>query len=383
MKKIIFLLFIMLMINISINVFGQRQPYKSTPLITPDFNMIMQAMSTMEARYNQNKNYRDKLIDWILELKTKTTENLFIDNMNFYYNQLRAMDNQDFGILGDKLDIIRQNILQEIDFYNTRLNKEIERQENEAKEAPNKLWQSGNNNLKNGEFLKAIQDYSDLIILSPDFIYVYKQRGIAYQMLEKFSLSISDLNKYIESKADDPSAYYDRGWSKYKTNDFNGAMNDFNKLIEIEPSSASAYYSRGSAKSELSDEEGSIKDYFKAVELEPKFSMAYNNIGWAKFKQKKYNEALTYLKKAILLDSTNWVAYDSRQETKFAINDFKGCIEDCNIAIRLNPECTNSYFIRGRAYFKSGNKKKACEDWNKAGELGKAEAYEYISKYCK
>ncbi len=89
------------------------------------------------------------------------------------------------------------------------------------------------------------------------------------------------------------------------------------------------------------------------------------------------------LNKAIELDHTNWVAFDSRQETKFALNEIEGCISDCNEAIALNPKLANSYFFRGRALYKKGKMLPACEDWSKAGELGKKEAYEYISKYCK
>jgi hypothetical protein len=43
---------------------------------------------------------------------------------------------------------------------------------------------------------------------------------------------------------------------------------------------------------------------------------------------------------------------------------------------------SNSLYFRGLAYFKQGNKTKACEDWSKSGEQGKAEAYEMIKKYC-
>lgn len=153
-------------------------------------------------------------------------------------------------------------------------------------------------------------------------------------------------------------------------------------MIEINPNDYYGYFERARSKSELGDFNGSILDNTKAIELKPDYSMAYNNRGWGKFELKKYSEALLDLNQSLLLDNNNWIAFDSRQETKFALNDLKGCIEDCNSAITINPNCANSYFFRGRAYYKSGNKVKACEDWSKAGELGKTEAYEYITKYC-
>ncbi len=82
------------------------------------------------------------------------------------------------------------------------------------------------------------------------------------------------------------------------------------------------------------------------------------------------------------MDSTDYVALDTRGELKLNLNDIKGCIKDFDNAIKLNPKLSNCFFLRGRANLKLQNKTKALEDLSKAGELGKKEAYEYISKYC-
>lgn len=370
MNKIYLTIFVVVFsLNQSI---GQNQydQYVPSQYISPNFEALMRAGSTIQARYDQNRKYRDKLIDWIFDLKTKTNDKTFLNAMDNNYKQLRAMDGQDFNLLGDRLDIIKQNIKEEIDACNTRM-----------KEAPKLLWESGNTKMKNRDYSGAIQDYTALIELNPTFPYSYRNRGFCYETLGKHTLALLDLNKFIDKVQDDAFAYGTRGWVKYYSQDFTGALADFNMQIELDPKSE-AYYNRGSAKSQLGDNIGAISDYTKAIELDPTFSMAYNNRGWSKFEMKSYSEAIKDLNKAIELDENNWVAYDSRQETKFAMSDFKGCIEDCNRAIELNPKSSNSYFVRGRAYFKIGNKKKACEDWSKSGELGKAEAYDFINKYC-
>jgi len=362
---------------------GQNNMYVPTPFVPLNIDFYMRAAATMEARYEQNLNYRDKLIDWIFDLKTKTNEQTFLSNMDYYYKKLRAMDGQDFNLLGDKLDIIKQNIKEEIDAYNKRIKEENDAYNKKVQEAPKLLWESGNNKLKSQDYKGAITDYTELISMNPDYPYTYRNRGIAYENLSKYSLALSDLNKFIDKIQNDVFAYSTRGWAKYYLNDFAGALADFNMQIELDKDNSVAYYNRGSAKSRLGDNYGAISDYSKSIEINPTFSMAYNNRGWAKYELKKYSEALKDINKAIVLDSNNWVAFDSRQETKFAMNNFKGCIEDCNKAIAINPKCSNSYFIKGRAYYKLANKAKACDSWSKAGELGKVEAYEYISKYCK
>jgi tetratricopeptide (TPR) repeat protein len=110
--------------------------------------------------------------------------------------------------------------------------------------------------------------------------------------------------------------------------------------------------------------------------------MAYNNIAWSKFNLKKYKDALVDANKAIELDNRNQVAYDTRAEIKFNLNDYNGCITDADIALSIDSKIANVYFLKGRASYRLGKKQDACKFWSKAGELGKAEAYEYITKYC-
>lgn len=377
MKKVVFLsLFILFSLSGFAQVNRYDRPAQSTyqnTYVSPDFNLLMKVLNDKQAAYDQNKNYIDALINWIYDLKSKTNEKQFIALMDSYYKKLRGFDGQDLSVMSNNIRQIELGIKEEIDKYNTRIK--------EAND-PAKYWDSGIENMKNQEYTSAIQNFSYVIQLSPDFAGSYLYRGIAYYYIDNIFSAIGDLTKYIELSPNDPDGYSHRGWAKYKQSDLMGALQDFNKQIEFDPASAIAYYNRGSAKSELKDEYGAINDYKKAIELDPSFSMAYNNLGWAKFNLKKFKEALIDVNKAIELDNSNAVAYDSRAEIKFNLNDFKGCIEDADNALNLNPDIPNCYFLKGRSNYRLGKKEEACLNWSKAGELGKTEAYEYISKYC-
>lgn len=336
-----------------------------------DFKSINSSIERWQAANDQNQKYINSLINWIFDLKSKTNDKSLLDALDMHYKVLRQFDGKDLAIMNKEIRDVELGIKEDVDKYNTRI-----------KEAPSKFWDSGNENMKNKNYAQAIQDFTNLIQLRPEFALAYRNRGYVYQSLGNFSLSLNDLNKSIELKSDDAFTYSARGWSKYYLKDFMGALNDFNKQIDLDPSSATGYYNRGSAKSELGDQNGAILDYTKSIELKPNYSMSYNNRGWAKYQMKKYSEALIDLNKSIEFGPNNWIAYDSRQEIKFMLNDIKGCIADCMTAIQLNPKCANSYFYLGRCNYKDGLKKIACENWSKAGELGKVESYEYISKYC-
>lgn len=353
----------------------EKPEYKYIPQYVPENLDAQQAyFDRLQKTNDDNLKQVNFLIDWIIDSKSKTNDQSFITALTKYYEQLKYILAQQELQLSEttyKIQQINLGLKDEVDQYNMR-----------QKDLPQKLWDSGKENFKNKKYYEAIKDFTSLVSEQPSFAGAYLDRGLSYFYLGNFEMAIIDFNKFIEMDPTYSIAYSSRGWSKYYQKNYFGALTDFNKQIELEPNSFEAYYNRGSVKSELGDKNGAIADYTKAIELKSNFSMAYNNRGWAKFQLKKYSEALIDLNKAIEYGATNWVAYDSRQETKFALNDFKGCIDDCNKAIELNPKASNSYFIRGRAYYKQGNKTKACEDWSKAGELGQVEAYVFIQKYC-
>lgn len=346
MKKIKLFLIFFLISNIII-----AQNRFNTPIITEhtqtyesqyvpiDYQAIQNALDRKQAIYDKNKEYIDNIINWIFEMKKQTNDKDFIMAIDYYYYKLRELDNADLSQYSNYIRDIELSIKEEVEKYNTRL-----KQAND----PKVLWDKGIENYKNKNYKIAIENFSKVIETNPNFEEAYRYRGLSNIQIENYII----------------------------------AINDFNKLIELNPNLANNYLLRGIVKSKLNDISGAIKDNKKAIELNPNFSMAYNNLAWDYFKLKKYNEALIFANKAISLDNSNDIAYDSRAEINFYLNNYKESILDSKKAIELNPKCSNSYLIMGRAQYRLGFKSNACESWSSAGDLGKIEAYEYISKYC-
>lgn len=352
--------------------------------IKSDMGALQNALDDRQSEHDKNEKYISNLIDWIYDLKSKTNDLPFLKALDVNIQKLISFENEDLSLIGKNIRQVELNIKEEIVKYNQRVQLENEKaiaKKNEEND-PNKYWNEGNRFLSNKEYYSAIQNYNQVIRLSDDFAGVYFNRGIAYQYISNFGSAIEDFSKFIQLEPNNPNGYEARGWAKFAKEDYFGALADFKTLIEINPESANGYLNRGTAKSKLNDEYGAIDDFKKAIEKEKKFSMAYNGLAWSKFKMKKFNEGLMDVNKAIDLDSTNYVAYDTRAEIKFNLNNFSGCIKDSDIALRLNPKLENAFFLKGRSYYKLGNRQKACEFWSKSGELGKKEAYEYISKFC-
>lgn len=135
-----------------------------------------------------------------------------------------------------------------------------------------------------------------------------------------------------------------------KDNDVKEAFRLYSLAIEFDSLEANAYYERARLRLQYSDDqEATMDDINKTIYLDPDMPGIYTIRGVIKFSEQNFLSAINDFDKAIEKD----------------INDM------------------HAYFNRGVAHYNIGLHQKACEDWTKAGKLGKYEAYRYISRYCK
>ena len=105
----------------------------------------------------------------------------------------------------------------------------------------------------------------------------YYNRGYDKDELKDYKGAIEDYTKVIEINPNYAIAYYNRGISKAELKDHNGAISDYTKAIDINPNYAKAYYNRGLDKYDLGDTNGACKDARKAQELGFDASALINN----------------------------------------------------------------------------------------------------------
>ena len=114
----------------------------------------------------------------------------------------------------------------------------------------------------------------------------------------------------------------------------------------------------GILKYQIGDYISAVNYFKKALDIRPntKDFMLFSYMGNAQSKLHRYNDAIASYDRALqlkpddVLDYSNWVRnYFNRGVTKYYMNDMNG----------------------------------ACNDWNKALEMGFGTAYQYIQEYCK
>ena len=177
--------------------------------------------------------------------------------------------------------------------------------------------------VKQQEYEKAIQHYSESIISKPDFTAAYNNRGNAYSRIGDYNRAIEDYDKAIEIQPDYVDAYYNRGNAYYIKGELDNAITDFDKAIELKPDYDNAYHNRGTAYGIKGELDNAITDFDKAIELKPDYDNAYYNRGNAYYEKGDFARATEDYNRAIQLKPDNVLYYNNRSMALLHLHEWE------------------------------------------------------------
>jgi tetratricopeptide (TPR) repeat protein len=211
----------------------------------------------------------------------------------------------------------------------------------------------------------AIADYSQAIRLNPDYTYAYNGRGIAYRNKNDYDRAIADYTQAIRLDPNYGTAYHNRGVAYENKRDYDRAMADYTQAIRIEPN-AGRYTGRGNAYRNKGDNDQAIADYTQAIRLDPNYTIAYNNRGIAYNAKGDRDRAIADYTQAIRLDPNYASAYNNRGIAYGGKGDNDRAIADYTQAIRLDPNYASAYIGRGNRYYAKKDYNRAIADYEAA-----------------
>lgn len=240
-----------------------------------------------------------------------------------------------------------------------------------------------------GQSDRAIEDFNKTIALNPIYVNAYYKRGNVYNYyMGQYDRAIEDYNKVIQLAPNDTCGYDARGEVYYKKGQYDSAIEDYNKVIQLDPDSTQAYYHRGIAYFRLGNKNMAISNLQKACESELEIACDdLQNIleGEEQLLQakewfdkgyyhhrinKEYDKEIEAYTNAISLDPNLAKAYAHRGNAYYEKGQYDRAIEDYNKTLGLNPYLTAVYNDRGLAYEMLGNKRMAISDFQKACDMG-------------
>jgi tetratricopeptide (TPR) repeat protein len=244
------------------------------------------------------------------------------------------------------------------------------------------IEQRANLKLSTGDYSEAIVDYDKLRGIDATSVTPIGRKGIAKMQLQDTVVAIDLLTQAIAKDPTNPEWYSYRGLAKIKSAP-EEALADLSKAIELNESYALAYMLRANIRYNRLDYAGAMPDYTRAIELKPDYKEAYFNRADAKAGLGDYRSAVKDYTKVIEMQPDYEDAYFNRGVVKLKLNDALTALDDFKKCIELNPKNGRNLCHLGMAKLGLKQKEAGCDDMSRAGEMGYADAYDYIRKLCK
>jgi tetratricopeptide (TPR) repeat protein len=126
-----------------------------------------------------------------------------------------------------------------------------------------------------------------------------------------------------------------------------------------------------------------IEQYDGIIASDSARGETYYSRGRLRLAMREYKNAFGDLDQAVEMGVAHAEIYAKRGLARvMASRDYQGGLSDFNKAIELAPEMGRAYFDRARIKIELDDKKGACYDWQKASELGVAQAEKMLRHHC-
>ena len=198
------------------------------------------------------------------------------------------------------------------------------------------LYRSAEKNIKQNNFVSAIEKYSSILQENPQFEKALFLRAFAKSKLNDHEGAIDDYERSLIINPSNEDALLYLGISKAIINDYEGAITAYNGALNINSSIPKAFFGRAIAKENLKDFMGAKVDYEKSLVLDPNNVDALINLGITRAYLEQNEDAILAFTKALKLNPSNLEILYLNGVLKSAMNDLKGALEDFSRIINID-----------------------------------------------
>ena len=192
------------------------------------------------------------------------------------------------------------------------------------------------------------------------------QVGQNYLRSGEYVNALEEMNAAIGRTPFVPELYFLRGYAKYSLDDYIGAELDYSKAIELSPYRPEFFINRAEVRSQQSNLNGALEDLGYARRLDSVNPEVYLGLARIKLMMKFYYGCIGDCNKVILKDPKNDLAYLIRGTAEIELNRFDSALSDFKTAIGLNPGNPNAYIRLGAAWLEKEEADSAIRYFNLA-----------------
>lgn len=194
-------------------------------------------------------------------------------------------------------------------------------------------------------------------------------------------VELDKLNDSLASRKVDWEDYLKRAQLKYEIRDYSSALEDFDAAILTQDNRAQSYFGRANTLLKLIELTGANMDEYYLFDASTDFDNPTNVLADAA-QEYTYEDVVADYNVVIELDPSFHFAWYNRGYVKAMNGDYWGAIRDFTKAIELDPEFAAAYYNKGLLLVYQNLKTVGCRDLSMAGELGIANSYPVMKRFC-
>lgn len=186
--------------------------------------------------------------------------------------------------------------------------------------------------------------------------------------------------------------YFVKGLQEIQRKQFNSALGWFDRAVEAAEDDVSrdryarhykAFYlmNRGVLKAEMIDFIASLEGNVQTLSMDTD-GTTRARVSDRVARSYDYSDAIADIREALSILPDIPYLYFDLGNLECLSSRFVEALENYDMAIRLYPGMGDAYYNRGLVLIYLKDKEKGCIDLSRAGELGVADSYSVISKYC-
>lgn len=199
------------------------------------------------------------------------------------------------------------------------------------------------------------------------------------QTTEYYNLQIMAFNEKINHEENISDNFLYRGLFFSLTEQYNKALSDYDTAIKLNERNLPAYFMRANTRSRMID----AIEQQKATEQIAGFFKQETNVDEKEAASLElYNEVLTDYSVVLYMNPEFIFGYFNRGNIYCKSDKYYQALEEYNKAIEIEPEFAEAYYNRGLVKVLLNEVDEGAKDLSRAGELGIAEAYNVLKRYC-
>ena len=232
-----------------------------------------------------------------------------------------------------------------------------------------------------GDYIRALKDYTQLIMLDPKDAYVYGKRADVYMIQKDYDKAIVDYEQAIRFEDDSEIRSY---YVEDKRNAVNAKRAPIEwkeatkKFANVRPDDKDALQKLTKTYEEKEYYDIAIEGYTRLISLDANDAEAYSGRGGCYMHEEDYARALEDYNQAVRLNPENISNYVSRSTCHEKLGSYDLALADYEQIIKLDPENASFYSWRADFYMERGEYDKAFADYDKAYELEKDEDTKHV-----